>query len=124
MPRKKPIDQLRAICLALPEAVEVVAWGEPTFRVNGKIFAQYEDHHHGDAVVGVWLKAPEGMQRALVDADPARFYVPKYVGHKGWVGVRMDVAVDWPVLDDLVRESYRMIAPKRLLMRLEVGAGR
>jgi hypothetical protein len=120
MPRKKPIEHVRAICLALPEAAEVEAWGEPTFRVGGKIFAQYEDHHHGDPIIGLWLKAPEGMQRALVDAQPERFYVPKYVGPKGWVGVRMDAATDWAMVDDLVRQSYRLIAPKRLLSSLDV----
>ena len=70
-------------------------------------------------VVGLWLKAPEGMQRALVEAQPERFYVPKYVGPKGWVGVRMDGPVDWAMVDELVRQSYRLIAPKRLVATLE-----
>ena len=79
MARKKPIDHVRAICLALPEATEKLAWGEPTFRVRDKIFAQYEDHHHKDPIVGLWIKAPHGLQEILVAAEPERYYVPKYV---------------------------------------------
>ena len=119
MPRKKPIDHVRKICLALPQATEKTAWGEPTFRVNDKIFAQYEDHHHDSDIVGRWCKAPDGMQAALVGAEPNRFYVPKYVGHKGWIGIRMEGDVDWAHVTDLLRDSYRMTAPKRLLPSLD-----
>ena len=118
MPRKKPIDRVREICLALPEATEKEAWGEPTFRVRDKIFAQFEDDHHGSGIVGLWCKAPDGAQAFLVAGDPARFYVPKYVGNKGWIGIRMEGAVDWAQVAELLRDSYRMIAPKRLAARL------
>jgi hypothetical protein len=114
MPRKKPLDRVRRICLALPEATEKEAWGEPTFRVRDKIFAQYEDNHHGSGIVGLWCKAPDGAQAFLVAGDPKRYYVPKYVGPKGWIGIRMDVDVDWPMVEELVRDSYRIIAPRRL----------
>ncbi len=114
MPRKQPIDRVREICLALPEAFEKEAWGEPTFRVRDRIFAQYEDNHHNSGIVGLWCKAPDGAQAFLVAGDPVRYYVPKYVGHKGWIGIRMDVAVDWPVVADLIRDSYRLTAPRRL----------
>ena len=83
----KPIDRLRKICLALPEAEEKEAWGDPTFRVRDKIFAMEK---RGDGRISVWCKAPEGSQMVLVGADPKRFFVPPYVGHKGWVGVRLD----------------------------------
>lgn len=119
MPRKTPIDRVRQICLALPEATEKEAWGEPTFRVNGKIFAQYEDNHHDSGIVGLWCKAPDGFQQVLVASNPERFYVPKYVGHKGWIGIRMEGAVDWEHVAELIGDSYRMTAPKRLLALVE-----
>ncbi len=108
-----PLDRLRAICLALPEAAEKEAWGDPTFRVRDKIFAMVK---FGDGRVSVWCKAPEGSQAVLVGADPERFFVPPYVGHKGWVGIRLDDGPDWAEVEALVRRSYRMIAPKRLAM--------
>ena len=110
MPRA-PIDRLRAICLALPEAREKEAWGDPTFRVRDRIFAMEK---RGDGRISVWIKAPPGSQAVLVGADPARFFVPPYVGHRGWVGIRLDTAPDWDEVAVLVRRSYRMTAPKRL----------
>ena len=106
-----PLDRLRAICLALPEATERETWGDPTFRVRDKIFALPRG---GDGRLSLWCKAPPGMQDILVGADPARFFVPPYVGHHGWIGVRLDTAPDWDEIADLVAESYRMTAPKRL----------
>jgi predicted DNA-binding protein (MmcQ/YjbR family) len=112
----EPIDRLRAICLALPEAAEQEAWGDPTFRVRGKIFAMEK---RGDGRVSLWCKAPPGSQMVLVGADPERFFVPPYVGHKGWIGVRLDRAPDWAEVAWLVRRSYRLIAPKRLAALVE-----
>jgi hypothetical protein len=108
---KRPIDRLRAICLALPEAEEKEAWGDPTFRVRGKIFAMEK---RGDGRISLWCKAPPGSQMVLVGADPTRFFVPPYVGHKGWVGVRLDSEPDWNEVEAQIRRSYRLIAPKRL----------
>jgi len=113
-----PLQRLRSICLALPEATEKVAWGEPTFRVRDKMFAMFTDNHHGDNRVALWCKAPEGLQEILVSAAPHRFYVPPYVGCKGWIGVRLDVEVDWNEVADLVNDAYQMTAPKRLLALL------
>ena len=106
-----PTQRLRAICLALPEAVEQEAWGDPTFRVRDKIFAMEK---RGDGRLSVWCKAPPGSQTVLVGADPERFFVPPYLGHKGWVGMRLDAAPDWDEVVFLVRRSYRLIAPRRL----------
>jgi predicted DNA-binding protein (MmcQ/YjbR family) len=115
-----PLDRLRAICLALPEATEQLTWGEhPTFRVRDKIFAQYHANHHGDGRLALWCKAPPGAQDVLVGSDPERFFVPPYVGHHGWIGARLDVAPDWDHVADLVEESYRMTAPKRLAATLD-----
>ena len=110
-----PIARLREICLALPEAIEKEAWGEATFRVGGKMFAMTDDNHHNSGHVSVWCKAPLMVQEILVNSDPERFFKPPYVGHKGWVGVRLDVkVVDWDELANIVADSYRMTAPKRL----------
>jgi hypothetical protein len=113
---KAPIESLRAICLAFPEAEEKEAWGDPTFRVRDKIFAMEK---RGDGRVSVWCKAPEGSQMVLVGADPERFFVPPYVGHKGWVGVRLDNKPDWGEVEKVVKRSYMLIAPKKLAGKLE-----
>jgi hypothetical protein len=117
--RRRPIERLRAICLALPEAHEVEAWGEPTFRVRNKMFATYAsaESHHGGGRPAVWCKATHFTQDQLVRADPGRYFAPPYVGPKGWVGVYLDGAPDWGALADLLRDAYRMTAPKRLVAK-------
>lgn len=119
MPRTKPLDRVRKICLALPEATEKVAWGEPTFRVRDKLFVMYNDNHHGDGRTAIWCKAEPGGQEILVGADPERFFVPPYVGKSGWIGIDLKGGVDWREVAALVEESYRMTAPKRLLATLD-----
>jgi hypothetical protein len=109
-----PIDRLRAICLALPETTEKMAWGEPTFRVRGKLFAQLDNHHHGADHLAVWLPMPLGAQESLVYMDPVRYFVPPYVGGRGWVGVRIDRRPNWKTIGGLVREAYSTVAPARL----------
>ncbi|HLY57200.1 MAG TPA: MmcQ/YjbR family DNA-binding protein [Stellaceae bacterium] len=103
------VGRLRAICLALPEAEERETWGETNFRVREKIFALV-----GGARTSFVCKAPPGVQAILVGADPDRFFVPAYVGHKGWVGVRLTGDPDWDEIATLVTRSYRMTAPKKL----------
>lgn len=115
------LERLRAICLALPEATEKEAWGDPTWRVRDRIFAMQKGNYEGGRP-SLWLKAAEGAQAMLVDAEPARFFVPPYVGSKGWIGVYLDVGhMDWNMLGELVEESYRLIAPKRLAASLRSG---
>ena len=111
-----PIDRLRAICLALPEAEERETWGDATFRVRGKIFAMVKQ---GDGRVSFWCKAPPGSQMILVGAAPDRVFVPPYVGHKGWVGMRIDAPPDWSEVAAIVQRSYRLTAPKRLAALIE-----
>lgn len=124
----RPLSRLRRLCLAFPEAHEVEAWGEPTFRVRNKLFAMYAaaGNHHGAGRPAVWCKATRDNQELMVRADPARFFVPPYVGPSGWVGVWLDGAVDWAGLRELLEDGYRMTAPKRLtaLLEGEVGSGR
>ena len=106
-----PLARLRKICLALPEAEERETWETPTFRLRGKIFAMVATR---DGAPAVWCKAPPGAQAILTGADARRFFRPPYVGHKGWIGIRLDIDMDWDELDNLVRRSWRLTAPKRL----------
>ena len=112
---KQLTARLRSICLALPEATEKEAWGDPTFRVRDRIFAMEK---RGDGRVSVWCKAAPGSQAVLVGADPALFFVPPYVGSKGWIGMRLDASPDWDEVAIIVRRSYRLIAPKKLAVQL------
>lgn len=111
-------QRLRRLCLDFPEAGEVEAWGDPTYRVRNKIFAMEKG-----AGTEVWFKAESGVQQALVDSDPACYFVPPYVGHKGWLGARLDADLDWEELADLIEQSYRLIAPKRLAAKLNSADG-
>lgn len=106
-----PLSRLRGLCLALPEATEKETWDAPTFRVRDRIFAMV---HQVNGTASFWCKAPRGAQTILVEAAPDRFFVPPYVGHKGWIGVWLTAEVDWDEADGLVRRSYGMTAPKRL----------
>ena len=110
------LSRLRKLCLALPEAHEVEAWGEPTFRVRNKLFAMYASsgNHHGAGRGAVWCKASRTNQAMMVEAEPERFFVPPYVGPSGWVGVWLDGVVVWDDLGDLLRDAYLLVAPKRL----------
>jgi predicted DNA-binding protein (MmcQ/YjbR family) len=104
-------ERLRALCLALPEATEIVIRRGPTFRVENKIFAL-------DRVVegrrSVWFKAPAGGQAVLTGAKPDLFFSPPYYGAKGWIGLWLDRTPDWGEVEALARRSYRLAAPKRL----------
>ena len=112
--RDPAIERLRKICLALPDVFEKEAWGECTFRVTGgSMFAMTDSHHHGSDHIAVWVKAPADVQQILVGADPKRFFVPPYMGAKGWIGVRLDYKVDWDELTELLKDGYSMSAPKR-----------
>ncbi|OXM65044.1 MmcQ/YjbR family DNA-binding protein [Amycolatopsis vastitatis] len=108
------LDALRKLCLALPETTERLSHGEPTWFVRGKkTLVMFADHHHDD-VLAFWCPAPPGVQEELVRTEPGRFFRPPYVGHRGWLGVRLDVDVDWGEIDRIVREAYRQVAPKTL----------
>lgn len=115
-----PLPRLRKLCLTLPEGQEVEAWGEPTFRVKKKMFAMYASagNHHGGGRSAVWCKAAPGNQALMVEAAPDRFFVPPYVGPMGWVGVWLDRNTDWKELAELLRDSYKLVAPKKLAAQL------
>lgn len=118
-PVEEPLSRLRAICMSLPEATERLSHGEPTWFVAGKkTFATYADHHHDDRLA-FWCPAPEGVQAEMVAAEPDRFFAPPYVGGRGWLGVRLDREVDWDEVAGIVAEAYRLVAPRKLVARLD-----
>jgi hypothetical protein len=114
-----PLDRVRRLCLALPEVEERLSHGAPTFFVRGtRAFVSYMDNHHGDGRLALWCNAPPGLQENLIEEDGRQFFVPPYVGVRGWAGVRLDMGPDWERTADLIELAYRMSAPKRLLPRL------
>jgi hypothetical protein len=110
---------IRQLCLAFPEAVEFSSHGMANFRISGgKSFAIYSVNHHGDGRIALWLNAPDGVPDTYVRAEPAQFFVPPYVGPRGWVGVRLDRGIAWKRLAPLVRMAYEQVAPSRLIRLL------
>lgn len=113
--------RLTSICLAMPEATRQLMGRHAGFYVRKKTFAYFLDDHHGDGIVGLVCKVLPGDNKALIAANPERFYMPAYVGSKGWVGLRLDAGeVDWEEIEELVVHSYRLIAPKRLAAAVHV----
>ncbi|MFI9511352.1 MmcQ/YjbR family DNA-binding protein [Nocardia sp. NPDC052566] len=111
----EPLTRVRAICLALPESSERLSHGSPTFFVRTKTsFVKFIDGGYDEPGPTMWCPAPPGVQAELVDAEPERFYIPPYVGHSGWIGVRLDVEPDWDEIAEIIRDAYRKVAPKKL----------
>ncbi|MBT8495417.1 MAG: MmcQ/YjbR family DNA-binding protein [Deltaproteobacteria bacterium] len=105
----KRLERLRALCLGFEGAAEKVAWGDPTWRIRNKIFAMQKGNYQGGRP-SVWFKGETGAQAMLIDAAPDRYFVPPYVGHRGWIGVYLDtVAVEWDELAHLIGRSYQLI---------------
>ena len=114
--RGRTLALIREICLALPEVSERPSHGSPTFFVRGRrSFVTVTTNHHGDGRFAIWCAAPAGMQAMLVEADPERFFVPPYVGHRGWLGFRLDRGYDPDELAGLIEDAYAEIAPARLV---------
>jgi hypothetical protein len=112
----KRLVKLTKICLALPEATRDYNGQHAGFQVRKKTFAWFLNDHHGDGMVAVNCKVIRGDNTALAAAQPDRFYIPAYVGPKGWVGLRLDAGeIDWEEVTELVNGSYRLVAPKRLV---------
>lgn len=111
-----PLERVRALCLALPETSERPSHGSPSFFVRDKkTFVMYMDNHHGDGRLALWCSAPPGAQAALVDEEPERFFVPPYVGHRGWLGFRLDRGYDPDELAGILEDAYAEVAPARLV---------
>jgi hypothetical protein len=107
------IARVREIALSLDDATEKLSHGEPAFFVKGRLFAMIDNHHHGSGHVAVWCSAPAGAQESLVEGDPKHFFVPPYVGKGGWLGVRLDSGLPWPVIGDLLRQAHETTLLKR-----------
>jgi len=107
---------VRALCLSFPETSERLSHGQPSFFISGKkTFVMYLDDHHGDGRLALWLAAPDGMQQALVEAAPEHYFRPPYVGHRGWLGVRLDRDLAWDEIAGAIEDAYLTVAPKRLI---------
>jgi hypothetical protein len=110
-----PLERVREACLALPEVEERLSHGAPSFFLRGKrCFVMVMDDHHGDGRFALWCAAPEGMQHALVAGDPESYFVPPYVGHRGWIGVRLDRSLPWDEIAGAIEDAWLEVAPKRL----------
>jgi hypothetical protein len=109
----EPLERVREVALGLPEVTERPSHGAPTFFVSGKrSFLMYMDDHHGDGRLALWCAAPEGMQEALVEGEPQHYFRPPYVGHRGWVGVRLDSGLAWDNVAAAIEDAYDLIAAK------------
>jgi hypothetical protein len=109
------LTRVTEICLALPEATRKVMGNHAGFRVRKKVFAYFLNDHHGDGIVSVCARVLLGDNTALIAAQPERFYMPAYIGPRGWVALRLDRgALDWKEVAELVKTSYQSVAPKRI----------
>jgi hypothetical protein len=116
------LTQVRDVALGLPEVTERLSHGAPTFFVRDKkTFVMFVDNHHDDGRLALWTAAPDGTQATLVETEPERFFRPPYVGHRGWLGVRLDVDVDWEEIEQIIVDAYRCIASKKLIAEMEGG---
>jgi hypothetical protein len=114
--RERTLQRLRDICLGLPETSERLSHGAPTFFVRGKrAFLMVLTNHHGDGRFAIWCAAAAGTQELLVQADPGKFFRPPYVGHRGWLGVRLDRGLDWDELAGIAEDAYGEVAPRKLV---------
>jgi hypothetical protein len=113
--RQERLDALTRICLALPETRREDKGSHCAFLVGKKTFAYYLDNHHGDSIISVCCKVLPGENTFLIESNPARFYLPAYIGPRGWIGLRMDLPkLNWSEVKELILVSYLQLAPKRL----------
>ena len=115
------LRRVRRICSALPDTMEKLSHGEPTFFVRKKVFVMFANNHHNDGHVAVWIATQAELQASLIKEDPKTYFKPPYVGVRGWVGIELDRISD----EDLaahIREAWHMIAPKRAKVSMVTGA--
>jgi hypothetical protein len=107
-------ERIRECCLSFPGTSERFSHGAPTFFIDEKkSFVQYHVNHHGDGKIGLWCAAPAGMQSMLVESEPEIYYVPAYVGHLGWIGLRLDRNAEWEEIAGMISEAYLTRAPRK-----------
>lgn len=118
-PPRNPLARVRKIVGALPETSEKLSHGAPTFWGGKKTFATLHDDHHGDGRQALWIKSTADAQDDLVASNPEIFFIPPYVGPSGWIGVRLDRGADWSMIEGLLEDGYRRVAPRRALKQLD-----
>jgi len=119
---KNSLERVTKICLALPDAACERKGNHAAFSVRKKVFAYFLNSHHGDGIVSICGKTLPGDHKTMVAADPGRFYLPAYIGPRGWVGLRLDVGkVDWDEVRDVVTGSYLLTAPKTLAAKVRIA---
>jgi hypothetical protein len=108
-------ERIRELCLSLPGTSERTSHGAPTFFIQDKkSFVQYHINHHGDGRIALWCAAPTGIQMMLVESQPNHYYIPAYVGHLGWIGIRLDRDAAWEEISSVIGDAYLTRAPKKL----------
>jgi hypothetical protein len=122
--RDRALERIREVCLGLPETSERLSHGAPTFFVRGKrAFVMVLTDHHGDGRFALWCAAPDGVQRLLTEADSERYFVPPYVGHRGWLGVRLDRDLGREEIAGILEDAYLEVAPAKLADALRDSEG-
>ena len=122
MDRELIEQKVRAICGALPGVTEKLSHGAPAFSAGKQFVQLWAGGHHDHSFPHLWCAAPPGAQEHLVASEPDRFFRPPYVGHRGWIGVRLDRRPRWPQIEDVIEDAYRAVAPKRLLAELDAAS--
>jgi hypothetical protein len=110
-PSRELIDRVRRVALALPGTTEKLSHGEPSF-FRGRMYVTTDNDHHGSGHVAIWCRAETGVQPAFVDASPEHFFVPPYVGTQGWIGVRLDSGLEWPIIARFIEQAWQEAARK------------
>jgi hypothetical protein len=111
--RTSPLERVRRMCLALPETSERASHGTPTFFIRDKrSFVTYVDDHHGDGRLALWCAASSDVQRMLATSRPEQFFIPPYVAHLGWIGVRLDRDLSWPEIESVISDAYQIVLEK------------
>lgn len=114
--RGQILDRIRELCFSLPEVSERLSHGHPTFFIREKrSFAMVLHDFHGNGRFAMWCAAEDGLQEMLVEADPERFFRPRYVGHRGWLGVLLDGELHWDELAGILEDAYAEVAPRKLV---------
>ena len=117
---QKALRRVTDLCLAFPAAECTRSGDHATYRVRGKVFAYFLDDHHGDGIVSVCVKSELGENTDRARLEPERYYLPAYIGPRGWFGMRLDrPGVNWKEVARILERSYRLTAPKKLLAELE-----
>ncbi len=110
--------KIQSYCLEFPGTSERLSHGAPTFFINDKhSFVQYRVNHHGDGRIALWCSSPPGVQELLIETNSEVYFRPPYVGHLGWIGMRLDRAAEWAEISGIIKEAYLNRAPKKRVIQ-------